>query len=232
MTEKELIGKIQELRQIKPRKDWVLSNKAMILGPSTGLRASESTGLFFFPYFKPALVSLVSVFVLVGLFGFAQNSLPGNFLYSIKKITEKSQALFVSDKGKTEFSFNLADKRLEELTKIAENNQVKNLPQAINEVQASISEAVKNLSNSSDTQMLEKLAELGKNKQNAEQILATQIDSEELDNAYKSLTENLIKDLETRTLTEEKQEILSQMKELFEAGNFQQALELYLVNQQ
>ncbi len=166
------------------------------------------------------------------MFGFAQNSLPGNFLYSIKKITEKSQALFVSDKGKTEFSFNLADKRLEELTKIAENNQVKNLPQAINEVQASISEAVKNLSNSSDTQMLEKLAELGKNKQNAEQILATQIDSEELDNAYKSLTESLIKDLETRTLTEEKQEILSQMKELFEAGNFQQALELYLVNQQ
>ncbi|MBL7142217.1 MAG: hypothetical protein ISS83_00925 [Candidatus Pacebacteria bacterium] len=231
MTEKELIGKIQELRQIKPRKDWVLSVKTQILGPSPGLRASETPGFTFFPYFKPALAGLVSVFVLFGLFGFSQNSVPGSFLYSIKKITEKSQSFFVSDEGKTDFSFNLADKRLEELTRIAENNQVKNLPQAITEVQASISEAVKNLS-SSDQKTLESLAELGKNKQIAEQILAVQIDSEELDNAYINLTESLIQDLETRTLTEEKQEILSQMKELFELGDYQQALEFYLVNQQ
>ena len=223
MTEKELIGKIQELRQIKPRKDWVLSNKVSLLG--------EDTGFTFFPYFKPALVGLVSVFVLFGLFGFSQNSVPGNFLYSIKKITEKSQSFFVSDEGKTDFAFNLADKRMEELTRIAGNNQVKNLPQAITEVQASISEAVKNLS-SSDQKDLEKLAELGKNKQIAEQILAAQIDSEELDNAYTTTTDSLIKDLETRTLTEEQREILIQMKELFEAGEYQQVLELYLTNQQ
>ena len=223
MTEKELIGKIQEFRQIKPRKDWVLSIKTQILG--------ENTGFTFFPYFKPALVGLVSVFVFIGLFGFSQNSLPGSFLYSIKKITEKSQAFFVSDEGKTDFAFNLADKRLEELTKIAENNQVNNLPQAINEVQASISEAVKNLSGS-DQKTLEKLAELGKNKQIAEQILAAQIDSAELDNAYTTTTDSLIKDLGTRTLTEKQQEILNQMKELFELGKYQQALVLYLTNQQ
>jgi len=223
MTEKELIGKIQELRQIKPRKDWVLSNKASILG--------ENTGFVFFPYFKPALAGLVCVFTFIGLFGFSQDSVPGSLLYSIKKITEKGQSFFVSDEGKTDFALNLADKRLEELTRIAESNQVKNLPQAITEVQASISEAVKNLSGS-DQKTLEKLAELGKNKQIAEQILAAQIDSEDLDNAYMNLTESLIQDLETRTLTEEQQEILSQMKKLFELGDYQQVLELYLTNQQ
>ncbi|MBM3257722.1 MAG: hypothetical protein FJZ05_00695 [Candidatus Nealsonbacteria bacterium] len=222
MTEKELIGKIQQLRQIKPRKDWVLSNKTELLG--------ENTGFTFLPYFKPALAGLVCLFVCVGLFGFSQNSVPGSLLYSIKKISEKGQAFFVADEGKADFALNLADKRLEELTRIAENNQVKNLPQAITEVQASISEAVKSLSGSNQGN-LEKLVELGKNKQITEQILATQIDSEELDHAYMNLTDSLIKDLETRTLTEEKQEILVQMKELFEIGEYQQALELYLTNQ-
>jgi len=136
----------------------------------------------------------------------------------------------VADEGKADFALNLADKRLEELTKIAESNQVRNLPQAITEVQASISEAVKNLS-ASDQKTLEKLAELGKNKQIAEQILAAQIDSKDLDNAYMTLTDSLIKDLETRTLTEDQQEILIQMKELFDLGDYQQTLELYLANQ-
>jgi len=63
MTEKELIGKIEQLRQIKPRKDWVLSNKVSLLG--------KDTGFVFFPYFKPALAGLVCVFAFVGLFGFS-----------------------------------------------------------------------------------------------------------------------------------------------------------------
>jgi len=41
----------------------------------------------------------------------------------------------------------------------------------------------------------------------------------------------LIKDLETRTLTGEKTEMVSQMKELFEQGKYSDALELYLTNQ-
>jgi len=223
MTEKEIIGKIQELRHIKPRKDWVLSNKAQLLG--------QDAGFSFLPYLKPAFAGLVCVFVCLGLFGFAKDSVPGSFLYSIKKIGEKGQSFFVSDEEKADFALNLADKRLEELTRIAESNQSRNLPQAITEVQASISEAVKNLS-ASNPKDLEKLAELGKSKQITEQILAAQIDSEDLDNAYMVLTESLIKDLETRTLTEEKQEILVQMKVLFKANEFQQALELYLANQE
>ena len=45
MNEKELISKIQELRQIKPNQNWVAFNKTQILG-------QESTGFSFFPYFK------------------------------------------------------------------------------------------------------------------------------------------------------------------------------------
>jgi len=222
MTEKEIIGKIQELRHIKPRKDWVLSNKAQLLG--------QDAGFSFLPYLKPAFAGLVCVFVCLGLFGFAKDSVPGSFLYSIKKIGEKGQSFFVSDEEKADFALNLADKRLEELTRIAESNQSRNLPQAITEVQASISEAVKNLS-VSDQKDLERVVKLVKDKQTIEQALATRIDSEDLDNISMIYADILIKDLETRTLTEEKQEILDQMKVLFQANEFQQALELYLASQ-
>jgi len=41
----------------------------------------------------------------------------------------------------------------------------------------------------------------------------------------------MIADLENRTLTEEKEEILLQMKELAEEGKYLEALELYFTNQ-
>jgi len=227
MTENELISKIRELRDIKPNKDWVSLNKVRVLG--------EESGFSFFPYFKPAFATLICVFAIFGLFGFSQNSVPGDFLYSVKKIVEKGQAIFVSEQEKPQASLELANKRLEELTKIAEANQVKKLAPAINEFQASVSEVAKNFSKmegiSSDSVTIKKFVELDKNKQIAEQILATQINTEELDNTYKDLAENLIKDLETRTLTEEKEEILNQMKELAEQEKYSEALELYLINQ-
>jgi hypothetical protein len=62
LTEKQLIGKIRELRQIQPRKDWVSLTKKEILG--------EEPGLIFFPYFKPALAGLITVFFLFSLWSF------------------------------------------------------------------------------------------------------------------------------------------------------------------
>ena len=55
--------------------------------------------------------------------------------------------------------------------------------------------------------------------------------TQELDNALKNVVQLLIEDLEKRTLSEEKEEILGKMKELFEAGKYSETLELYLINQ-
>lgn len=229
-TEKELIGKIRELRQIKPRKDWVVLTKSQILG--------EEPKILFFPYFKPAFAGLVAVLILFGLFGFAQNSLPGDLLYPIKKITEKSQAVFVSEEEKPAFQLKLANERLEDLTKAP----VKNLAPTISEFQTNISEAAKNLTKidatTSDPVVIKKIVEetkkLEKNKQKVESLgmVIEGEGTEEFDNALAKVVENLIKDLENQTLTEEKEEILSQMKELFESRKYSEALELlYLINQ-
>jgi hypothetical protein len=113
------------------------------------------------------------------------------------------------------------------------------LAQTINEFQASISEAVKELAKidattSSATAMKQILAEtkkLEENKKKVELLGMILGGTEELDNALMKVTGDLIGDLETRTLTEAKEEILNQMKGLFEEGKYSDALELYLTNQ-
>ena len=226
MTEKELIGKIRELRQIKPNRDWVVLTKSQILGEE---KKYTSLFLFLFPVLKlrPVYAGLIVVFILVGLFGFSQNSLPGDLLYPVKKITEKSQAVFVSEEELPKYNLEIANKRLEELNQIAQTNQVKKLAPAISEFQANISEAAKSLAKVKG-QDVEKIVaqtkKLEENKKKVEEVLATKIETEELDNALAQIVESQIKDLEGRTLTEKQEALLAQAKEDFEAGNYSDAL--------
>jgi len=240
MTDRDLIKKLQILKDIKPRKDWVVLTKTQILGEQREeFSLIESLGFFFQSKLaKPAFASLIAVFLLFGLFAFAQNSLPGDFLYSIKKITERGQAVFVSKIDKPQASLELANKRLEELTKIAETNQVKKLAPAINEFQASVSEAAKNLSRmeatSSDPAAIKKIVEgtkeLGGKIQEVKS-LGVVIGEEEFDELQGVSDELeiklLISDLEKITMTEEQEGILNQMKELVEEGKYSEALIIF-----
>lgn len=236
MTEKELIGKIRELRQIQPSKDWVSLTKSQILGKED--KYNNLISVFQILFSKPAYAGLVVVFVLFGLFGFSQNSLPGDLLYPIKKITEKSQAVFVSEEELPKYNLEIANKRLEELNEIAQTNQVKKLAPAISEFQANISEAAKSLAKVK-SQDVEKIVaqtkKLEENKKKVEEVLATKILSQETEESlisfYKTQAEMLINDLGNQTLTEEKEEILNQMKKLFEEEKYLETLELYFISQ-
>ncbi len=220
VTEKELIGKIRELRQIRPRKDWVVLVKSQILG--------EEPKILFFPFFKPVLATVTAFGILFGIFSLAQNSLPGNTLYSIKKMIEKGQAVFVSEEEKPAFQLKLANQRLEDLTKVP----VKNLVPAIEEYQANISEAAKNLTEAKKPDVEKIVAQtkkLEENKQKVEALGVVLGETEKLDNAISQLVEREIEELESQTLTESQQELLEAAKEDFEAGNYSQALEKILI---
>jgi hypothetical protein len=233
MEEKELIGKIRELRQIKPNRDWVVLTKNQILGeePVTQHRVLSNV---FFPFFRPVYAGLVVIFILFGLFGFAQNSLPGDILYPIKKIIEKSQAVFVSEKELPKYNLEIANKRLEELNQIAQTNQVKKLVPAVNEAQASISETAKNLAKSKkiNREIIEKSLELAKNKEKVEKTLGINIGNEEteesLNNLYKNQAEYLINDFKNRTLTDEQKIALEKAEKEFDSGNYLEALTILI----
>jgi len=61
-AEKDLVGKIRLLRQIKPRKDWVVLTKNQILGEEPTYRDRVSAILEVFPRiifgYKPAFAGL------------------------------------------------------------------------------------------------------------------------------------------------------------------------------
>ncbi len=234
MREKELIKKIRQLRQIKPDKEWVVLTKKQILGEEIGSGKFSAVLDFLAKIFlrrfnfKFALAGII--FVLFGLFGFSQNSLPGDFLYPVKKITEKSQAIFVSEKEKPEVNLELAEKRLEDLKKVVETNQVKKLAPAIKEFQGSLSE----VKGGADPKVVKKVVELRKKTKEIQSkgivVEEEGLEKVELESLY-SVLKNLISDLENRTLNEKQAEVLVQMKELVEQGKYSQALELYLTNQ-
>jgi len=255
MTEKQLIVGLQELSQIKPRKEWVLLTKNQILGEEKprfsfisflkeiqkgerftllNIRKANLTGLIF--QHKPAFATVLSLAILVGLFGFAQNSLPGDSLFPLKKITEKSQAVFVSSKSQLKYNLELANKRLDDLTKVAENNSVKNLAPAINEFQASVSKAAESLTKAGaekNPQLVKEIVlEVKKLEEKTEKVKALGIEvgkNEQLDNALAKLVEREIEELEGKTLTEDQEKVLTQAKEDYQNGNYSYALEKILL---
>ena len=207
MEEKDLIFKLKGLNKIAPEKKWVKTTKREILGPT-------------FPIFQPILVG--SLLLLVAVFVFAQKSLPGEKLYAIKRLTEKGQTFFVSKEEKPKLDLELANKRLEELREIAQSNDIKKLAPAMKEVKEVSAQAAKSLKQvkKPDQEIVAKTKEIEKNKVLAQKILETEIETPELNDAYKILAENQIKEIEKSSLTESQAEILNQAKEFFENGDF------------
>ena len=232
MTEKDLIQQLKTLKQIKPKKDWVVLTKERIFSgePEEGPKTSFVLSLPFFQY-KMALAPIVSIFIIIGLFGFAQKTVPGDLLFSVKKITETVQIGFSSTIEKSSIQLKLTNKRLEELGKIAEANDVRNLGQAIEEFQASATEAAKNLAgieSSSDSALIKEiLAETQKLEENKQKINALGVEigeTKELDNALGQLVQRELWYLAERTLSDAQQAFFTQAQEAFLAGDYSQAL--------
>ena len=231
-TEKQLISKLQELRQIKPSNDWVVFTKEQIFGPEKTGPEFSFISRFVFRH-KSAFAFALTALILIGVFGFAQNSVPGDALFSIKKITEKGTSVFVSEKGQAKHDLQLASKRLDDLTKIAEENEVKNLAPAINEYKESVSKAAESLATIEDIKEI--VEEIKKLEQKEEEVKSLGIEigeSEELHSALAKIVEAEIEDLEDKVLTEEQEGVLAEVKEDYDQQNYSDALEkiLLLIN--
>ena len=252
ITETDLIKKIKELKQIRPRSEWVVLCKNQILEeqemfgvrPQTFLAFLKMAfKLIFKPALKPALATAMAFGIVFGVFGFAQNALPGELLYSVKKLTEKTQAVFVSEQEKPYFQFELANKRIQELNKIAETNQANKLAPAIKEYQASVSKAVENLTQIKEPeknpeivkQVVLQSEKLTEKKQEVETLGVVFDNTEEqLEDSANQLIERMIAVWEREPLNEKQAEYLKQAKEFYEQEEYYQAsqeLEKVYINQ-
>lgn len=240
MTEKELITKLKELRQIKPRQDWVVFTKSQIFSEEPQKRQEKVSLLQIIRQsfvFKPAFAVLGVLVIMVGVLGFAQNSLPGDTLYPVKKIAEKSQAMLIAKEQQSTFTFKVVNRRLDDLTKIAQNNSVKNLSSAIDEYQASVSEVARTISQESirgDAEAAKKfVVEVKKLEAKTEEVESLGIaigENEELNNILAQIVEQEIVALENKELGEEELVRLNEAKLAYEEGDYSGALEVLLLD--
>ncbi len=242
-TEKELINKIKKLNQIKPKKDWVFLTKKEILGeikpsfsffPFLKQSLKQEPELRLGSYLKPAFAGFTVVLVIFGILGFANKSVPGEPFYALKKAAHWGQMILASEAEKPTVQLQLANDRLQDLTKASPEN----LAPTINEFQANIAEAAKELTKMNMTtstpatiqKIVNETKKLQENKQKVESLGVVIDGTQELDDALAKITASLISDLETRTLNEKDSETLTKIKELFDQQKYSEVLELYLTS--
>lgn len=240
MNDQELINQIQLLKGIKPRHDWSVLVKSQILGNNQESFETKTSSVWdnvFARMFQPkfAFAPVMVLMLLIGI-GLAKNSLPGDALYSVKKATEKGESMFfVSSQDLPKYKLEMANRRLEELTKIAVINQVKRLAPAISEFKSNMNEAASNLNNTENVNIEEIVAQTRKIEENREKVEALGIvigETDNFNNAIKQLVEREIESIESldsQILNETQQNILVEIKESYEAGQYSQALEKILL---
>lgn len=235
MTDRDLIKSLKTLKEIKPRREWVFltkenlfkeeSNKSIVSVMLNTLKELQRGERFVFNH-KPAFAFALTAIIFVGLFGFAQGSLPGDSLFTLKKITEKGQAALISQKDKTKYDLEMVNKRFNDLVKIAETSASKNLIPAINEYKQTASGAAKSLAQSNNIEEI--ASEVKKLEQNEEKIksLGVEIgDNADLDNALSNVVKREINSLGSEGLSESELKMLNEAKLCFSESKYSEALE-------
>ena len=214
MQEQELITKLKELKNISPRKEWVILSKIQILdsrnhaeiyaqkrGIAAGLQGL--LGMVFQRKFAYAYAALA--ILLVGSVGIMQFDLLGN-----QGVQVASQAAIIEAKSNVE----VFKEKSKELAITAKSDPV------------AVSLAVDNVK---DPGVAKEIAlEINNNKtyldvQGSAELKATSND------LYKTVAEQMIKDLEATSLTESQQEALDIAKELYDKERYTDALESILL---
>ncbi|GMX58742.1 MAG: hypothetical protein MCSN_3960 [Candidatus Microsyncoccus archaeolyticus] len=229
MDEFTLIKKLESLKSVKADSNWASLSKANIMS-----QEFEKPSFSFFDYVKqPKLVPVYASFIVlftVTPFIFAQNALPGEKLYTLKKIEETVRYAFDGDKSAAQIA--QVQTRLGELNKITEQseNQGHKLAAGIKETKQALTKASKEIAKAPEAQKAE-IAEKIITQITAieKKTNAAIMDSDkEYQELYKFFVDNEIKEIELRkeSLNEEQLELFNQAKELFETENYSEALEM------
>ena len=143
MEDQELIQKIKELKQIRPRQNWVFSAKERVFQSEPQYKSNI---LFSFRNsFQIKLAVSALLVLIVGVLALAQGSLPGEPLYPVKRVTEGIKLAFTGQNRSMAY-LDSADNRVKELNQIAQSNQTSKLPVALQESANALNKAATNIS--------------------------------------------------------------------------------------
>ncbi len=242
-TEKQLIEQIIALKEIKPRKEWAVLLKSQILiekrveANVINQPEAKSVGILdilssIFFQRKLAYSFAVVLLMILGAFGFAQNTVPGDLLFPVKKIAEQSQAALT---GHTGIKQNVVflNNRINDLVQVTREGKDNNVSSAINEIKANATELVKDLKDNptSDSQTLKDIAVGLKTLATVSGTDLT--NSPGIEDLYQTVVQQQIGELEKVTLTDGQKVTLEEIKNLYDQEKYTDALEeILLINQQ
>ena len=240
ITEKKLIEQIKMLKEIKPNEKWaslLLSQiveqkplgKAVV--QSNPARLTAMVDAFFGIILQKKLAySLASfMFVIVGVLGFANYTMPGDLLFPIKRLGEQSQANLM---GQTELAQNIANlnSRINDLAKVSKQSNKSSIPSVIKEIKANASELTKVLKNTSADK--KEVKEIVSTLKTLADFSGTDLNEfQDVQDLYQEIVVAQIIDLKKTTLTLEQKKTLVVIEALYEEGKYMDALENILLIQ-
>jgi len=245
-TEKELINQIRTLREIKPDAEWVSLTKLQIMGPAAIEAKRSLVGIFsgFAFQYKAAFAAVLMISAVSGTLAVAQDALPGDALYGLKRVSEKGVAIITGQDNTPATNLHLAAKRLEEINLMSQRDLTKELSAAFYEyksVKVAAKKEVAMLVQQNPSKASEIVKEAGaaireiNSKEKAvygvlglEQNASSTDDNGEAA-SDKTIVESLIEYFKKNaTLSQDQTKDLDQVKALYEAANYGQAVDYYL----
>jgi len=245
ITQKQIIESLKQMKEIKPRQEWAILLKSQILAPKQveievpvkqktilrqGYAREKSVGILdiissvFFQR-KLAYSSALALFLIVGIFGFAQYTIPGDLLFPLKEVTEQSTAALT---GHTTLNQDVANlnNSINNLAQVNKDGRKDTIPSAISKINASASVLANNLINNS-VQDPQKLNEISQtlNKTLAD-IPGTDLTET---SGVQDLLQALIADYQKTTMTDDQKDTLTEAKDLYNQGKYTDALEKILL---
>lgn len=227
-TEQELISKLQLLKEVKPRENWVAFVKTQVLSGSPAEQNiskpsfAEVFGNIFKAAFERKLAYSAAVLLLVitaGAFIFMKGILPGG---TVLNLGQNSTASLAAAKSNVE--------ELKTKSRIL-SDLVSHNPKDVSSAAKEVKDAAQKL-----TEEIQKNPHLAKavalevnNNKTYLEIAGGNDLKETSDVLYKTIVEQMIKDLENTTLAEGQQESLGIVKNLYEEKEYASALESILL---
>jgi hypothetical protein len=234
MEEKQIIAQLKEIREIKPGQEWTKDTKSYVLGT---IQPQEKifSGVFSMPFFKmpklqPAMIIPVLMIIFVGAGIFAHFYLGSS--EDIAKVPYESQAATYLVLAETRLAQvqNLEDmkavsemlgKATDSLSSLAKDPvETAKIVKSVTNIKEQIEEL--------DEENTEGVGELMENFEILASATSAALEAD-IKSTTAELVKNLIKSLETSSLTDGQEELFKEIKLDYNNENYKQALEKLLM---
>lgn len=221
ITEKELISKLQDLRQIKPTTEWVSLTRQEIFGRTEMAQNRNAIGFWqrvesLFIQKKLAYAFAAFMLIFAGVMGFIKYGDPHNNL---------GTAALVAMDSSTKNS-------VEEFKSVSQNYaQAVKTNKSVSLAATEVKSAAQNLTDAikKDPTMAKQVALEVNNNKTLLDVSGSGEVKDSSNDLYKTIDEQMINDLQKSTLTDDQKKTLKYINDLFNQGKYDSALENILL---